>query len=153
MVMFMSGFVALLGAFGHQAPVAIAGAIAVGAGACEWHGSNQLRSGTGPGIEWMKLGQLGLLAVVLIYSIWMMTHFNYTAFEALMPEWYMYRIETDLRARGLPDEQMPAVFRFMNTLSYAIVAGLSCVYQGGLAFYYHSKRHSVVAAVGQMHRS
>lgn len=153
MIMFMSGLFALLAALGHQAPAAIAGALAVGAGACEWHGSQQLRNGQGPGIEWMKLGELGLLAIVLIYSIWMMIHFDDAEFAARMPDWYLEKFETDLRAAGMNDEDMPAFFRLVNALSYAIIAGVSCIYQGGLAFYYHSKRHAVHAAMAQMQRS
>ena len=153
MIMFLSGLFALLAALGQQAPAAIAGALAFGAGACEWHGSHQLRSGQGPGVEWMKMGQLGLLAIILLYSIWMMTHFNEAEFAATMPDWYMDKFENDLRAAGLNEDEMPAFFRMVNVLSYTIVAAVSCVYQGGLAFYYHSKRHSVNAALQQMPHS
>ncbi len=152
MIMLISGVFALFAALQHEAPAAIACALAFGAGACEWHGASLLATGRGPGIPWMKYGELLLLAIVTTYSLWMLRTFDADHYRAQLPEFYRDWLETDLLQRGLREQDLPAYYRTLGVLSSLLVILVSVVYQGGLALYYHSKRRVVAVALEQLAR-
>lgn len=150
MIMILSGVFALMAALGHQAPPAIAALLAMGAGACEWHGATTLHTGRGTGIAWMATGELLLLLIVAAYSLWMMQHFDLAQFRAQMPAELLDEIEADWVARGLEPSEFPDLYRFFNLLSYGLVMLVSTLYQGGFALYYLSKRKPVAVALEQL---
>ncbi|MCF3648281.1 hypothetical protein [Synoicihabitans lomoniglobus] len=147
--MIFSGFFAILAAMGHQGPPAIAGALAIGMGACELHGASELRHGRAGGIRWMVGGELGLLLVVVGYAGWMATHFDPVVFQQQLPEWYMQRMEHDLRNAGLSENEFPTFWRFVNRVAYSVVAFVTVIYQGGLAFYYHRRTATAKLVLGE----
>ncbi len=150
--MFVSGFFALLAALQHHGAAAIAGALAFGAGACEWHGASLLATGRSTGTAWMKYGELFLLAVVIAYSAWMLETFDAEAYRAQIPESYREWNENQLLEAGLTEEELPGYYRLIGISSGVIVIFVSLAYQGGLALYYHRKRRVLEAALPEIAR-
>lgn len=139
----IAGTFALLAAMGREIPGALAGVMAVGAGTLELHGANRLQERVADGLNWLIGSQLWLLAVILIYAAYRLTHFDPVWVErAMTPE-----LEIKFSEAGIPREQIPWFFEIVYRATYWIVAAVSLVYQGGMAWYYRSKRTIVHLAL------
>lgn len=151
--MVMSGVFALIAALQHRTPTAIAALLAFGAGASEWQGAKHLREGRASGVSWMVAGELALLVVILAYSAWMMTHFNYHEFITQIPQWQQDKLFDDLRAQGATEAEIPDLFRVLNAMVYGVLSFVSVFYQGGFALYYHRRRGPITVAMTQLPNS
>jgi hypothetical protein len=116
---------------------------AVVSGAMEIHGSRRLRAGQADGMRWLVRAQLFLLAVILVYATGRLFSFDgeYVA-SLLTPE-----MEETFRQAGLEKSQILPLVRMFFLTFYGTVILVSCLYQGGLAWYYRRKTPLVAAAL------
>ncbi len=144
MLIVVAGTFALLAAAGREVPGALAGVLAVGAGTMELHGANRLREGVIDGGRWLITSQMWLLAVILGYCAWRLTHFDPAWAERVITP----QLELQFNEAGIPREDIPAFVQLVYQITYVIVAVVSIVYQGGMAWYYRSKRSALTLALG-----
>jgi hypothetical protein len=135
-ILLVSGFFAILAAMGQQMPATLAGVLVAGFGAMEKHGGDLLRGGQSIGLKWAAAAEFGVLVVVLAYAGWTGSHFDYELMRSQLPDWYNQMLDRQMEMQGVPDDQIPALFHMANTLAYALVGGLTVIYQGGMAIYY-----------------
>lgn len=115
---------------------AVVGALAAVAGAMEWHGYRRLRRRDLAGLDWLIRAETCLLAVISLYAISRLGSFDPETVRAnLSPE-----METALNEAGLATSEVVPLVRWMFLLLYGTVLGVTCIYQGGLVFYYRSRR-------------
>jgi len=142
-LLIVAGTFAALSALGGDALGATIGCLAAGAGALELHGVGRLRLGDAGGISWLVRSQLALLAVVLSYVAARLASFDPILMQTLLtPE----RTES-FRAAGLTDDEIMPLVKAVYQMTYGAVALVSLAYQGGMAWYYHSRRETVRAAL------
>ena len=113
---------------------------AVGAGAAEWRGGVLLKTHRAGSVRWLVGSQLSLLGLVWIYAAWRYTHYDPQLISALVEPFVRERLE---EAFLTMDDLEPAL-RLSHHLTYILLAGLSLIYQGGLAWYY-ARQQSVLA--------
>jgi hypothetical protein len=136
---------ALLAAAGRESLGAIVGCLAAGAGSLELHGVHRLKLGDPNGMKWLVRSQLVLLLVVLVYAT-----IRYFTFDAELVRAVLARpeFETQLATAGVTIEQALPLFKTLYQATYVVVAFVTCLYQGGLARYYHKRRGIVRQALG-----
>ena len=136
---------ALLAAAGHEKLGALVGCLAAGAGSLELHGVHRLKLGDANGMKWLVRSQLALLGVVLAYAA-----IRFFTFDPELVRMLLARpdLQTQLTAAGLTVDDAIPLFKFVYQVTYVVIAGVSCVYQGGLARYYQKRRPLVQAALG-----
>jgi len=113
---------------------------AAGAGAAEWHGGMLLKTRRPGCLRWLVGSQLCLLGLVWIYAAWRYTHYDPQLISALVEPFVRERLE---EAFLTMDDLAPAL-ELAHHLTYILLAGLSLIYQGGLAWYY-ARQQSVLA--------
>jgi hypothetical protein len=139
-VLAVSGLLAVLFAGAGDYLGAAIGVIIAGAGVFELHGASLLRAGWPNGINWLVGSQLYLLVTILSYCALRLSH---QEIPELPPE-AMTMIELSAQQLGLTAQAyMTMLYRF----SFFLVAGLTLLYQGGMAFYYHRRRTAVMTAL------
>lgn len=77
---------------------------------------------------WLPFSQMWLLMVLVIYCFWSMNH---SEIEDLLP-----RLTPMIEGAGLDVETMMTTMKQMVVVTYSIIILVSCIYQGGLAWYY-----------------
>lgn len=136
----LGGLLSLL--FGDLVGTTI-GALAAGAGAMEVHGHRSLRRRDPAGLDWLIRAETALLAVISLYAISRLGSFDPEMVrENLTPE-----METALNDAGLATADVVPLVRLMFLAMYGTVLAVTCVYQGGLVFYYRSRRPLVAEAL------
>lgn len=142
-LLIVAGIFAVLSALGGDRLGAVVGCLAAGAGAVELHGVGRLRLGDAGGMTWLVRSQLALLAVVFLYVMARLMSFDPVLMQTLLtPE----RTES-FRLAGLTDEEIMPLVETVYRMTYGAVALASLVYQGGMAWYYHSRRETVRTAL------
>jgi len=121
----------------------VVGALVTGAGLWEVRGNRLLARGQAEGMRWLIRAQLFLLAVILIYASSRifslgreLTHAN------LSPE-----MRSLLTQSGLEPNEVLPLLRTVISSFYGAVMLATCLYQGGLAFYYHRRKALVEQAI------
>lgn len=143
-LLFVAGGLALVAALVGDKTGAIAGCFVAGAGAMELHGVQRLRHGDPDGIHWLVRSQLTLLAIVLIYAAWMLTHYNPQLLDQLPAD-----VKQELQDAGLPTSDLRETARFVYQGFYTLVGTVTLLYQGSMAVYYYRRRDAVRVALIQ----
>ncbi len=144
-VLFVAGFFALVSAASSDGTGAAIGMLIAAAGAIELHGASLLKASDRRGMTWLVASQLYLLTVVLCYVL----------FRILFPDLDpMMKLATtvvaeQVRQAGLDVNLFLAEVPTDLRLIYLAVAGLTLVYQGGMAFYYLRRRAAVETALAE----
>ncbi|WP_438481196.1 hypothetical protein [Oleiharenicola lentus] len=124
---------------------AAVGAVVCFAGCLEISGNRQLQRRDANGMSRLINAQMLTLAVMLIYSTVQLQFFDVTTVTSrITPE-----MEALFEERGLFKEQIPEVVRLLATAVYATLGITSIIYQGGLMFYYRSRRRLVTEALAK----
>jgi len=143
----LSGLVSLVqgGWFGAGAALLV-----VSAGASELHGRRRLlRHDTG-GLAWLIGAQVFLLAVIWVYAWYRWRYFDPAAIWSELPAFVRTELDRQMLAAGLePALDRPPLLRMTNVLVCAILAFVTLLYQGGLAFYYLRQRECIRQALAR----
>lgn len=117
------------------------GLLLIGAGAMELHGRRLLRRRNAAGMRWLVRAQLFLLSVILVYCASRLGSFDAeTAMGNLTPD-----MEAALTEAGLAKADILPLVQTAFVATYAILALLTLIFQGGLALYYRSRTDRVAA--------
>ena len=131
----IAGSFAMLSAIAKDAPGALAGVAASGTAVLELHGATLLAACRRSNRRFLVASQLTLLATVLVYCAWRTTHPD---LERIQPF-----LTTDMKASiaqlGLTVNQF---LLLTNRLTYALVAAVTLLYQGGMACHYYFKQRA-----------
>jgi hypothetical protein len=121
------------------------GLLLVGAGVMELHGRRLLRRRDADGMRWLVRAQLFLLSVILVYCSSRLGSFDAeTAMGNLTPE-----MEAALGEAGLAKADILPLVHTTFVATYATVAIVSLLFQGGLALYYRKRVGRVTAFLAQ----
>jgi hypothetical protein len=138
----IAGAFALVSAWDHDKPGTAGGLLVAGAGAIELHGAGLLRGGWARGMSWLIASQFCLLASILGFVAWQLTHVDTTLLASFMTD--------DVRDQLRPLHISEAEFlRTTYVLIYRLVAIITVAYQGGMAVYYARRRPGVIAALAE----
>ncbi|RXK54711.1 hypothetical protein ESB00_02110 [Oleiharenicola lentus] len=117
-------------------------------GLAELHGRRRLLSSDPRGVSWLIGAQLALLGVIWSYAWFRWRWFDPQAMWAELPGLARAEIDRQLTAAGLnPELDRPLLLQMMNALVCLLLAGLTLLYQGGMAAYYTLKRRVVTEAL------
>ncbi len=132
---------AVMAAAAHDVPFAVIGLLAAGAGAVEMHGVGLLRAGEPRGMDWLVGSQPFLLGVIWSYCGLRLAHFEMPPLPAGLGD----LATLSAQQWGMSVEEY---FRLLNTITVAVLAVVSLVYQGGMMVYYLRRRQPVAQALG-----
>lgn len=121
---------------------AVIGLLGAGAGAMELHGVGLLRHGEPRGITWLIASQPFLWCVVMAYCGFKLIHFQ----MPLIPDQFRAFIALSAEQMGMTVEEYA---RFANRLTVVLLAIISLLYQGWMTWYYYTRRHAVIRALGE----
>lgn len=141
MIVAFAGVFAIMSAVNGVTVAAAIGLVAAAAGAIELHGEGLLRHGEPRGITWLILSQPVLLFAILVYCAARLWYFPLPPIPDEMEP--MLRLSAEQWGSSLETH-----VRFLNTLTCALLAGVSFVYQGWMTYYYFTRRHAVERALG-----
>jgi hypothetical protein len=152
LLLFVPGVFAVMSAMAGGITGALASVLAAGLGALELHGVSMLGGGDARGMVWLVRAQLLLMALILFYASWQMTHFD-AAFYAQhadamfdqMPDWYKKMLDDS----GMGRADFPLLMKAGYMMTYVVVGFVTIVYQGLMARYYHLRRIPVEIALGE----
>lgn len=122
-------------------------ALAVVAGAMEWHGQTRLRDGDFGGLHWLLGAQGCLYTVIAGYVMWRLQHFDPAALWAELPDDARTRFMEQLRQANVAESDRDIFLRAMNSLICAALVLVSTLYQGGLAWWYRRSRDAIATAL------
>ncbi len=142
-VLVVAGLFGLLSAVVHDHGGAAVGLLIAGAGAVELHGAGLLRAGDGRGMSWLVGSQLYLLLSVLGYAALRLTHVDLEPMRMLVTE----KQRLVITEAGLTEDQFLGT---IYSMTYAVFAVVTLIYQGGMSIYYHRRRAAVSAALAQL---
>lgn len=134
-----SVFAIMSAAAGNRVTAGI-GLLAAGAGAIEWHGVALLRQWNRRGMNWLIASQPLLLATVLGYCWYRLTHVELPP----IPDSLRSTLETTASQLGMTADDY---LRLVHKFTYWLLAFVSIVYQGGLTIYYVRRQPSVDLAL------
>lgn len=135
-VLYVAGVFALLSAVSGDFLGAVTGLLVAGAGAVEHHGAALLREGEPRGISWLVASQLFLFVAIAAYCAIQLYRFQ----PPPIPDQLRASIALNASQFGLTPEAFVALG--YRTVLWLLLAG-SVLYQGGLAWYYFSRRNAV----------
>lgn len=143
MVLAIAGFFALLSAAaGDRIGVGV-GVLVAGAGAIELHGSHLLRLGETRAMRWLIGSQFFLMAAVVGYCALRLATFDPRFIDqALTPG-----LRHSFAQAGYEGAALNEFVRKIYNLTYAAVALVTLLYQGGMALYYARRRGPVAEAI------
>ena len=119
------------------------GLFAMVCGLMEVHGQRRLSRRDAEGMRWLVRSQVFLLGVILVYAVSRLASFDAdTAMGNLTPDMAMA-----LREAGMDPAELLPLVRLAFYGFYAVVIGVTVVYQGGLALYYRSRSAAVAQAL------
>jgi hypothetical protein len=152
LLLFVPGVFAVMSAMAGSVTGALASVLAAGLGALELHGVAMLGGGDSRGMVWLVRAQLLLMALILFYAGWQMTHFDTTHYAShadamfeQMPDWYKKMLD----ANGMSRADFPRLLRAGYMMIYVVAGFVTIVYQGLMARYYHRRRIPVEIALGE----
>ena len=123
----------------------VVGALVTGAGLLEVRGNRLLARRHADGMRWLIRAQLFLLAVILIYA----SSRIYSLGQELTPANLSPEMRSLLTQSGLEPNEVLPLLRTVISSFYGAVMLTTCLYQGGLAFYYRRRRAIVEQALAR----
>ncbi len=143
-VVLFAGFCTLITVLLGDLTGVCVGLLVVAAGIMEVWGNRMLRRRQADGMRWLIRAQLFLLGVILIYAATrLMSLGRELAVENLSQEMRDALKQLELNLDDIRPLVQRAVWGF-----YGAVMLATCLYQGGLAFYYSRRRVLVAQALG-----
>lgn len=139
-VLVIAGAFALANAANHDVMGAAIGLLVAASGAAEIHGAGMIAGGRPEGVRWLVGSQLYLLAVMIAYCGFRITHVDISEFQEAMTD----DLKSQLQQAGLTVDQ------FLNTVYavlYISVAVVTLFYQGLMARYYSRRRDAIERAL------
>lgn len=126
--------------FGNLSGVLV-GLLIGGAGVMELKGRRLLLQRDAGGMRWLVRAQLFLLGVILVYCATSLGSFDAeTAMGNLTPD-----MDAALAESGVTKADLQPLVHATFVATYAVLAVLSLIFQGGLAAYYRSRTARVTA--------
>jgi hypothetical protein len=138
-VLAVAGILALASASVGDFYGAAVGLLVAAAGAIELHGAALLQAKESRGMNWLLASQPYLLAIVVGYCAVRLTNYDPTLLRRAMTD----ETRASLAEAGFSEEQF---LRLANTLTFAVLAAVTLVYQGGMVIYYLRRRRAVFTA-------
>ena len=133
----VAGLSALLSVWQGSHALAAAGLVVALAGALELHGRHLLLQRQPQGIGRLIGAQIFLLLIIWIYAWYRWQYFEAAALWAELPGFMQAHVTNSLLAAGLdPEFHRQLLLKLTNQLTCIVLALVSLVYQGGLAFWY-----------------
>lgn len=124
-------------------------ALALVAGAMEWHGQEKLRAAEIGGLHWIIGAQGCLYTIILGYVLWRWRFFDAAAYWAEVPGPARDQLIAQMTEAGLdPEADRELLLRTMNFVVCVVLFVVSTLYQGGLALWYRIQQGAVVRALG-----
>ena len=136
-IVIISGTFGLLCLFMLDPVGIIVGAAVAAAGLMEIRGHRRLRSGSPGARNWMAGSQVWLVVCVLAYCAWRLAVFDPDDPLAALGDTEL--LETTVSLAAFPQGMLEDLVTTVYTLTYKLVAGVSLLFQGGLALYYWVK--------------
>lgn len=128
--------------FGEWVGVGI-GALITAAGIIELRGRKRIVRGESAGMSGLVRAQLIILGTVLLYSLEnLLAYDESTLLGQITPEMRSYLSQAGIAVADLQPMIKPVYFSL-----YLTVIGVTVLFQGGLALYYHSRRTQVAQAL------
>ena len=139
-VLIVATFFALTSAAIGDFAGAVVWLLVAGAGAGELHGGVLLREAETRGLNWIVASQFLLLLVVAVHCALRLSHYDPAVMhEALTPEMKATLVQAELKEEDF--------LRLVYHTTYTAIAGVTLLYKGGLALYFHRRRQAVAAAM------
>ena len=133
-VTIISGVFALLSLLGMSLVGVLVGGGVAGAGLMEMRGHRRLEAGEPGARQWMVASQAWLISCVLGYCGWRLAALDRDDPFALLGD--TAGLVELVGLAGVSLEEVGELFVQIYTYTYGAVAGLTLVFQGGLALYY-----------------
>ncbi len=146
-VLAVAGFLTLVSAAAGDYQATAVGLLVAAAGAIELHGAGLLRAGEARGTQLLIFSQPYLMAILLLYCGWQLTHVDQELIAQLKVATHrVYGDQTaeKIAAAGLTE---PQYYRLMYDMTFWAMAIATVAYQGGMTVYYVRRREPLVAAV------
>ena len=144
-VLCLAGFFALVSAASGDVSGAAFGLLIAAAGAVELQGRGRIRAADRRGMSWLIGSQLYLMSVVLGYVGYRLANPDSDPILRAAKT----ALSDEIRQAGMDPAQFMAEFPKELRLLYFAVAGLTILYQGGMALYYMRRRGAVEAAIDE----
>ncbi len=121
----------------------IVGLLVTTAGAVELHGHRRLVQGNVCGVGALVAAQVIILVTIVVYAVTNLLRYDEAALLAqLTPRHH------DLLARaGLSFADLRPMLKPFYAALYSTVMGVTVLFQGGLALFYHSRKPQIAAAL------
>lgn len=146
----LAGTCAIFAALNRDAPLMIAGVMAVGMGVFELHGTNRLREGFTDGLNWVITCQMGLMLILIAFSGWRIANFDVDLQLKTLPPDVIATMEAHLRKRDIPISELPQNLFLANMMIFGLLATIAFFYQGAMALYYQKKRSAVALVLSKL---
>jgi hypothetical protein len=141
-VLYVAGFFALVSAAAGDYLGTITGLLVAAAGAIEHHGSALLGDGNPRGISWLVSSQPVLFVAITGYCVIRLRNVELPP----VPGEVRSMLELSAQQMGMT---LTNYLQFIYRLTFRLIIGLSILYQGGLGYYYFSKRHQILRALAE----
>ena len=148
-VLMLAGGIALLSAMFGDWYGAIVGSLVAGAGAVELHGAGLLRSGEVRGLNWLVRSQLLLATIILVYAAIQLLTLHFLGLKGLFSVSFMDELPATAQGAGMSVKDLGLMMVHVTQVFYAVLAGLTLLYQGGMARYYSRRREMIRQALEQ----
>lgn len=142
-VLLIAGFVALASAASQDRIDTVVGLLASASGALEIHGASQIARGDSRGLRWLVFSQVFLLAVILGYVAFRVSHVDLSLISSFFGD-PLLKQTAEQSGMTVPELKLQ-LYSFM----YLMVAIGTLIYQGWMIFYYGRNRRAVTAALTQ----
>jgi len=145
-VLAFAGAFAVLSAGAQDISGTVIGLLVAGAGAIGLHGVTLLHRGEPKGLNWLVGSQLYLLATLLGYCAWRLTHLDPFTLDAMR---LAITDEQRLKLQEInwtEERFLHAVYR----LIYFVIAAVTCIYQPLMCLYYLRRRGAVETALAEI---
>jgi hypothetical protein len=144
----IAGTFALISASDHDFTGTGIGLAIAAAGAMELHGLTVINHRDERGVSWLIWSQVLLMALVLGYAYFKISHPPLDELKASFNTLYTPEKLAELKAAedqlGLTHDQ---ALKLLNTFSWALIASITLIYQGGMMLYYNRRRGAVTEAL------
>jgi hypothetical protein len=138
-VLIVGSTFALLGATAKEIVPVMSWLLVAGTGAMTLHGASLLAHGRTRGLNWLVGSQLFCMAFILALCGWQLTHVDLSPLRAAMDA----KMQESVKETGLSNDEFLLI---SYRLTYAFIALVTVLYQGGMALYYLRRRDAVFAA-------
>jgi hypothetical protein len=145
-LVFLAGSFGLVSALMLDGVGAAAGLLAAAAGWLELRGVNQIKRGHLDGVNRLVASQLLVIGIVVMYALYRMAHFNLAEWQ----RWFIPAVRERLEVLDISVESAQASLRQLYVGLYKVVALLTLLFQGGMAWYSHRRRAAIRLALAEM---